>query len=185
MSGSLRSAAPHYAHRSIQVGFSKNKHISGPRHLVFHPNGRYAYCIEELSGTVSVYKYGNDGQLERLQRTFSYEKLHDVYSSADIHISPDGVFLYASNRVSENNIAIFSIQQETGLLTLVGHQSTLGVHPRNFAIDPSGNFLLVANMVTNNVVVFKRDTITGLLTNTGVQIKVSHPSCLQMRTYQQ
>jgi 6-phosphogluconolactonase len=153
---------------------------SGPRHMVFHPNKKFAYCIEEMSGTVSVYKY-NSGKLISLQRLVSTSKHADEYSSADIHISPDGLFLYASNRI-ENTIAIFSVHPD-GMLKLIGHQSTSGKVPRNFTLDPSGNFLLVANQETNTIVVFKRNIKTGLLRKTGNQVSVPSPSCLQMRKY--
>lgn len=156
---------------------------SGPRHFTFHPNKKFAYCIEELSGTVSAYTYEN-GKLDSIQRIFSYSKQQESYGSSDIHISPDGLFLYASNRwVEENTIAIFSINPNTGELKLIGHQETFGDHPRNFTIDPTGNFLLVANQVTNNIVVFRRDVKTGLLTKTEHEITVPRPSCLQMRKY--
>lgn len=154
---------------------------SGPRHFTFHPNGQFAYCIEELSGTVSAYAY-KDGKLDALQRVFSYAHKLQEYSGADIHVSPDGLFLYASNR-AENTISIFSIHNTTGRLTLIGHQSTFGEHPRNFTIDPSGNFLLVANLASNNIVVFKRNKKTGKLTKTQNSISVPRPSCLQMRVY--
>jgi 6-phosphogluconolactonase len=156
---------------------------SGPRHFTFHPNGNFAYCIEELSGMVSAYSY-NNGKLDSIQRIFSYSKTQESYGSSDIHISPDGLFLYASNRWNkENTISLFSINQNTGKLTLVGHQPTFGDHPRNFIIDPTGNFILVANQVTNNIVVFKRNWKTGLLTKTKTEISVPRPSCLQMRKY--
>lgn len=156
---------------------------SGPRHFTFHPNRHFAYCIEELSGMVSTYTYSN-GKLDPVQRLFANSYPHDSCWSADIHISPDGRFLYASNRgKDENTIAIFSIDQDNGMLKLAGHQSTYGDHPRNFTIDPSGKFLLVANMVSGNIVVFKRDLKTGLLSRTKNEIQVPFPSCLQMRTY--
>ena len=156
---------------------------SGPRHFTFHPNKHFAYCIEELSGMVSTYSYAN-GSLKSMQRIFANSYPHDSCCSADIHISPDGRFLYTSNRgEGENTIAIFSIDQADGMLTLVGHQSTYGDHPRNFTIDPTGKFLLVANMGTGNIVVFKRNMKTGLLSRTKHEIKVPFPSCLQMRTY--
>lgn len=156
---------------------------SGPRHFTFHPNHKFAYSIEEISGNVVAYNY-LDGQLDRIDAYFSYSKEHEVYSSADIHISPDGKFLYASNRLSEENtIAIFKVDENTGQLNLVGHQSTFGDHPRNFAIDPTGAFLLVANMNSGNIVVFKRDQNSGLLTKTASEIQVENPSSLQMRQY--
>jgi len=155
---------------------------SGPRHFTFHPTLPFAYCIEELSGNVSTYKYDH-GKLDSIQRIFSYSKTGESYVSADIHISPDGLFLYASNREMDHTISIFGINQKTGLLSLIGHESTLGEHPRNFTIDPTGNFLLVANLVTDNIVVFRRNLKTGLLKKTKYEIKVPSPSCLQMRTY--
>lgn len=155
----------------------------GPRHFTFHPNGKFSYCIEELSGTISVYSY-KQGKLESLQRLFSYSKISETYSGADIHLSPDGLFLYASNRDNnENTISIFSVDQVNGKLKLVGHQSTFGKHPRNFVIDPTGNFLLVANVSTNNIVVFARNLKTGLLTKTEHEINIQRPSCLKMVSY--
>lgn len=156
---------------------------SGPRHFTFHPNKTFAYCIEELGGTVAAYTYHN-GRLDTIQRIFAYSKKQASYGSADIHISPDGLFLYASNRWDdENTIAVFAINQQNGTLTLAGHQYTHGDHPRNFTLDPTGNFLLVANQETNNIIVFKRNSKTGLLSKTRYGAKVKLPSCLQMRTY--
>ncbi len=156
---------------------------SGPRHFEFHPNQQFAYCIEELSGTVTAFRY-TSGVLDSFQTIFSYSKIQDEFNSADIHISPDGRYLYASNRwENENTISIFSIDIESGRLTLVGHQFTFGDHPRNFTLDPTGNFLIVANQVTNNIVVFKRDIKSGLLKRTGKVIHVPSPSCLKMRVY--
>lgn len=164
----------------------KNVHSipgSGPRHFSFHPNQRFAYCVEELSGMISAYRYAN-GNLDSIQRIFSYAQPRPSYASADIHISPDGRFLYASNRLhDENTIAIFSINQDNGNLALVGHEKTGGDHPRNFTLDPTGNFLLVANLSSGNIVIFKRNPQTGLLTKIKNEIKVPRPSCLQMRTY--
>ena len=99
--------------------------------------------------------------------------------SADIHLSQDGKFLYASNRGKENNIAIYKVDQIKGTLTSIGYEPTKGEGPRNFSIDPTGNFLLVANQLTNNVEIFKRDGNTGLLTNTGNSISIPNPVCLK------
>jgi len=156
---------------------------SGPRHLTFHPTLPFAYLAEELSGMVSAYRYDH-GKLDSIQRIFAYSKIQPSYACADIHISPDGLFLYVSNRLNdENTIGIFSIDQHHGTLTLIGHQKTGGDHPRNFSIDPTGKFLLVANMSSNNVVIFKRDQKTGLLAKTKNEIKIPRPSCLQLRSY--
>lgn len=160
--------------------FENTRDGEGPRHFTFHPNKKYAYLISELMGTVSTYKY-NDGKLGKIQNIETHPRgFKGVIGSADIHISPDGNFLYASNRGDENTITIFSIDGRTGKLKLKGFQSVLGKTPRNFIIDPTGNYLLVANQESDNIVIFKRDKSTGLLKETGLQIQVPKPVCLQM-----
>jgi 6-phosphogluconolactonase len=167
----LNPAAPPYA--SVAAG-------NGPRHFTFHPNQKFAYVIQELSGTVGAYRYSK-GKLILLQNiaTHPADFKGDI-GSADIHLSPDGKFLYASNRGDENTITIFSVNVTTGKLKLKGYQSVLGKTPRNFVIDPTGNYLLAANQNTDNIVIFKRNKQTGLLKATGKEIKVSMPVCLQM-----
>jgi 6-phosphogluconolactonase len=156
---------------------------SGPRHLVFHPKLSYAYCIEEMGGMVSTYKY-KAGKLDRIQRISAHlAKPAADYNSADIHISPDGKFLYASTREYANMIFIYTINQKNGKLKQVGQESTRGKHPRNFVIDPTGKYLLVANQNSGNIVVFKRNQQTGLLTFTGNEVKLLNPSSLQIRAY--
>jgi 6-phosphogluconolactonase len=152
----------------------------GPRHLDFSPDGKYMYVIEEMGGAVDVYSYKN-GVTKFVQQIATHpEEFKGQPGSADIHVSPDGKFLYASNRGDENNLAIFSVNTTTGKLTNVGYQSTIGIGPRNFMIDPTGNYLLAANQKTNNIVVFKRDLVTGLLQQTLQQIEVPNPVCLKM-----
>jgi len=164
------------------VPFVKTVSGSGPRHFIFHPNGKFAYIIEEISGTIEAFKY-NDGKLDNIQRIATHkEQIKEGYGAADIHISPDGKFLYASNRGVEDNIAIFSIKND-GKLAIVGYQSTLGTHPRNFGLDASGKFLIVANMHSGDLQVFKRNAKTGLLTKVGNEVKVSSPSCVVIRQY--
>lgn len=153
---------------------------SGPRHFTFHPNKKYAYLIEEMSGTVVAFAYKN-GALTFLQRIATHpDGYKDAIGSADIHVSPDGRFLYASNRGDENTITIFSVDQKSGKLQVKGFQPTLGKTPRNFMIDPTGRFLLVANQETNNIVIFRRDQQTGLLEATGKQVEIPKPVCLKM-----
>jgi 6-phosphogluconolactonase len=153
---------------------------SGPRHITFHPNRKFAYLIEELSGTVAAYSYSN-GKLTPVQAVATHPAdFKGQPGSAEVDLSPDGKFLYASNRGEENNIAIFSVNPANGKLQLKGYQSTLGKAPRHFIIDPSGNYLLAANQDSDNVVIFKRNKQTGMLTATGEQIKVSMPVCLQL-----
>lgn len=150
---------------------------SGPRHFTFHPNGKFAYVIQEMGATITGFTY-KKGQLTPIQ---TVKTLPDDYTgrkwTADIHISPDGKFLYGSNRAHES-LVIFSIDPKTGQLTFVDHQPVNGKTPRNFAIDPRGNFVLVANQDSDNVTVFRRDKQTGKLTPTGKEIAVSMPVCL-------
>ncbi|MEM6377891.1 MAG: lactonase family protein, partial [Bacteroidota bacterium] len=156
---------------------------SGPRHFTFHPNGKFAYSVEELSGNVTAYQYAA-GQLDFIDTYFSYSKELEAYQTADIHITPDGQFLYASNRKSaENTLSIFKIDPNNGRLTLIGHESTHGDHPRNFVIDPSGKYLLVANMNSGNIVIFKIDQRSGLLTKLKSEVQMDNPSSLRMRSY--
>jgi 6-phosphogluconolactonase len=152
---------------------------SGPRHFDFHPNKKYAYLMEEMSGTVSVFKY-SPGKLKVIQRISALPAdFNGVIGSADIHVSADGRFLYCSNRGESNSIAIFSIDSVTGKITIVEHQSTLGKTPRNFNFDPTGNFLLVANQNSDDIIIFKIDKKTGLLTDTGKRIDVPNPVCIK------
>lgn len=153
---------------------------AGPRHLTFHPDGRYAYLINELNGTVVAFSY-RDGKLEELQTVSTLPSGYTgAISGADIHVSPDGRYLYASNREDLNNIVIFSIEQGSGRLSYAGQHSSGGVHPRNFMIDPTGQYLLAANRNTDNIVVFERNRETGKLSETGTEIEVSMPVCLKM-----
>lgn len=158
---------------------------SGPRHIAFHPNNKFAYLMQELTATVAVYRVKNN-QLKEIQNISAHPLTYKgPAGSADIHVSPDGKFLYASNRALSNTIAIFKINAATGKLTIVGHQYTMGVKPRNFNFDPSGTYLLVANQETNNIVIFKRNEKTGLLTDTGKRINVPGPVCLQWISYKE
>lgn len=155
---------------------------AGPRHFTFHPTEPFAYCVQELSGTISFYKYKN-GQLSLSNTYRNYAQNQDEYASADIHISPDGKYLYASNRQDENSISIFGINTDNGELSLVNHQTTYGAIPRSFVIDPSGKFLIVANQNTNNIVVFRRNTENGLLKKIGSTTGITSPSSLKMIKY--
>lgn len=165
----LSPGTPAFA--SIAVG-------GGPRHFDFHPNGKFAYVIHENTGEVTVFDY-TKGQLKEKQRvSMPVAGYTGNIHGADIHVSPDGKFLYGSMRAEINELGIYSIDKK-GMLTFVGRQSTLGKIPRNFAIDPTGNFLLAANQNSDEVVIFKRDKKTGLLTDTGKRISVGKPVCLK------
>ena len=153
---------------------------SGPRHLAFHPTQDHIYLLNELSGTVTVFKADfATGGMEALQTISS---LPDGFSgankSADIHVHPSGKFLYASNRGDSDSIAIFSIDA-SGLLTYQGEQSAGIVWPRNFAIDPTGTFMLVANRHDNSIVVFRINEDTGALEPASQRIEVPEPVCIR------
>ncbi len=148
---------------------------SGPRHLTFSADEKFAYLINELSGTVNAFMY-TDGMLQGIQ-TIAADTV-GARGSADIHISPDGKFLYASNRLQADGLAIFRIDETTGQLTKVGYQPT-GIHPRNFNITPNGKYLLVACRDSNVIQVFQRDQLTGLLTDTKQDIRMDRPVCIQ------
>lgn len=151
---------------------------SGPRHICFHPNGKYMYVVNEIAGSVDAFDY-NDGALKHKQSiTMLPQGFTGIVEAADIHISADGKFLYASNREVRNEIVIYAIGKD-GLLRFTGRQPVLGVAPRNFAIDPSGKFLLVGNLRTSEVIVFRRNKKTGLLKFTGKKISIGEPACLQ------
>lgn len=152
----------------------------GPRHTAFSPGKPYAYAINELSGMVDAFHYAN-GKFTLIQAISAHPAGYTgQIGSADIHISPDSRFLYASNRGDANNIAIFSIDAATGKLTWKGAVSTQGKTPRNFVIDPTGHWLLTANQNGSNVVIFKINIQTGMLTPTGKQLSIPSPVCLKM-----
>nr|WP_231496766.1 lactonase family protein [Prevotella sp. 10(H)] len=154
---------------------------SGPRHLDFHPNGKYVYLINELSGAVIAFNYesanGNLTEIQSVQADTLKAK-----GSADIHVSPDGKFLYASNRLKGDGIAIFSIDQNDGKLTKVGYQET-GIHPRNFVITPNGKYLLSASRDSGLIQIFLIDKNTGLLEDTFKDIKLDMPVCLKFASF--
>lgn len=157
---------------------AKVKPGSGPRHTVFHPNGKYLYLINELNSTVIVYRYNADeGNLEEAQTIstlppdFNGENL-----CADLHVH--GRYLYASNR-KHDTIAWFVIDEASGRLSYQGEVPSGGKEPRGFAIDPTGSFLLAAHERSDNVVTFQIDPATGRLLETGIEITVSQPVCVK------
>ena len=175
---------PYNSNEAVPLNISNSKSIvskpgSGPRHIAFSKNGRFLYIIEELSGSISVYKY-DKGKTTFIQNVITHEPNYKgLPGSADIHVSPDGKYLYASNRGDENNIAKFPIlatgQLEQQKMKLF---STLGKKPRNFTISKDGNWLLVANQDTDNIVIYKVNKETGDLINTGNSIHIPMPVCL-------
>ena len=151
---------------------------SGPRHITFHPNKKFAYLINELSGQVIVFQYKN-GLLKDIQYIASDTTQGAVKKgSADIHLTPDGKYLYASNRLKADGIAIFKVNQLNGKLTKIGYQFT-GIHPRNFIITPNGKLLLVACKNSNIIQIFRINYKNGLLEDTGKKIELDKPVCLK------
>jgi len=150
---------------------------AGPRHLTFHPNGKWIYVLNELNTTVVLVQKTENGKYIKGSPVSTLPLGYtDANTCADIHISSDGNFVYASNR-GHNSIAIYKVNANNGSLTLIDHQSTLGNGTRNFSLSPNDNYLLVANQHTNNIVSFKRDKNTGLLTYMD-QIEAPTPVCI-------
>ncbi|OKL42122.1 lactonase family protein [Pontibacter flavimaris] len=149
---------------------------SGPRHMAFHPNGQYAYLLHELNATMTALAYdAGKGTFSEIQTiTTSPADFDGNNYPAAVKVSPDGKFLYGSNR-GHNSIVVYAIEEGTGKMELVQHMSTGGDWPRDFVIDPTGNILLVANERSNNITSFKIDKATGKLTATGHEAQVQKP----------
>jgi 6-phosphogluconolactonase len=155
---------------------------AGPRHLAFHPNGKFAYVNNELDMTVTTVSYDAEkGAMKVLQTlsTLPKDAKGEGHSTAEVEVHPSGKFAYVSNR-GHNSIAIFSIDEKTGELTAAGHQANGIKTPRNFAIDPTGTYMIVANQDSDSLVVFRIDPKTGELTATGSPVEVGAPVCVKM-----
>lgn len=150
---------------------------SGPRHFTNSKDGKFLYAINELNSTISVFE--KDG--EKYNSIETYDTLASNFDGesfcADLHLSPDGKFLYGSNR-GENTIVIFKVNASNGKLQLIGRESVKGDWPRNFTMDQSGGFLLVANERSNNIVIFKRDIQKGTLSFIN-EVALPSPVCLE------
>jgi len=153
---------------------------AGPRHLAFHSSGKFVFVLNELHSTVTAFERNPEkGSLKELQTLTTLPKdFTGTNTGADIHVSPNGRFLFCSNR-GHDSIAIFKIDPRNGALTSIGHKSSRGMTPRNFVIDPMGEFLLVANQKSDNIVVFRLDQKTGRLNATGQVAQVPAPVCLK------
>ncbi len=155
---------------------------AGPRHFTFHPSGEYAYVINELDNTITAFNY--DAETGALETIHTVPTLPDDFeeenTTAEILVHPSGRFVYNSNR-GHHSIAAFSIDEQSGELTPIGHTSTRGETPRNFNIDPSGQFLLAANQDTHNIAVFRIDQETGELEFTGSEAEIDSPVCVTFR----
>ena len=153
---------------------------AGPRHIAFHPNGRWLYVTGELDSTLTVFSWdAGQGMLQRVQAISTLpEGWQGINYPAEVVVGPSGRFVYMSNR-GHDSIAIFAVDEATGKLTLVGHEPTQGAFPRHFALDPTGTFMLVANQDSDNVVVFRVDQVTGKLAPTGHAVEVPMPVCVR------
>ncbi len=153
---------------------------AGPRHFAFHSNGKFAYVVNEMQSTVSVFSYdGAGGVLRRLQTISTFPKEFSAHNDdAEIEVHPSGKFLYASNR-GHDSIAVFAIDASKGTLTLIEYASTKGKTPRSFEIAPGGSLLFEANEKSDNIVVFRINLQTGRLTPTGKVLDVAEPVCVK------
>lgn len=151
---------------------------AGPRHLAFHPKGKFVYVINEMNCTMTAFAWdGKRGALSEIQTISTLPgPLQRGYSTAEVYVHPSGRFVYGSNR-GHDSIVVYSCDPRTGRLTLVEHQPTQGRTPRHFAIDPKGRFLLAENQGSDSVVVFRIDQKTGRLVATGDKIEVGSPVC--------
>ncbi|MEC0231936.1 lactonase family protein [Paenibacillus alba] len=170
------------AERSLLLphGEAAMKPGAGPRHVIYSADSRYVYAINELDSTVTVLDFDADaGTLTALQ---NISTLPDGFAGestcADIHLSGDGRFLYASNR-GHDSIAVYAVDRLGGTLSVVGWQATLGQTPRNFALSPQGDYLLAANQNSNSITVFAIDAETGMLRETGQTAAVPLPVCIK------
>jgi len=153
----------------------------GPRHLAFHPNGKFVYVISEMGCCITVFDYAADrGELSEIQTISTLpagQKNDPSFSGAEVVVHPSGKFLYSSTR-GLDRINLFSIDEKTGRLAHVEDVSSGGKTPRSFNLDPTGRFLIAANQNLNNVVVFQVNSETGHLTPTGQTVEVGSPSCV-------
>jgi len=152
---------------------------SGPRHLAFHPTGKYLYVINELLSTVSVFSYDAEkGALTPIQTVSALPAGFSGTSwTAEVAVSPDGRFVYGSNR-GDDTLAVFRVDAATGRLTAAGHAPVGGKTPRHFAIDPTGRFILAGHQGSGTIAVLRLDPKTGIPSPVGSPVKVDKPVCL-------
>jgi len=163
-----------------EIPFTQVRAGAGPRHLAFHPGGRFAYVINELDSTLTSFAY--DAGAATLAEIETVPALPEGYDGAshcaDVHVLPSGRYIYGSNR-GHDSIVTYRVDSETGLLGHVAHTSSGGRTPRGFAIDPSGRFLVAANQNSDSLVTFRIDADTGLLEDTGHRAEVHRPVCVK------
>ncbi|HVW96479.1 MAG TPA: lactonase family protein [Mucilaginibacter sp.] len=151
----------------------------GPRHLVFSNDKKHVYLLTEMGSNIHVFDYKNGRLTEKQKISFVAPGFKGQTAGAAVHLSPDGKFLYASNRLDTNTITAFAINEETGELTQVDQVSSFGKNPRDFAIEPNGNFLVVANQDSDSIFVYRINKETGKLSLMQGKIEVGNPVCLK------
>ncbi|WP_010631843.1 lactonase family protein [Sporolactobacillus vineae] len=153
---------------------------TGPRHIVFHPSAPFAYVISELSSEVIALHYNADsGRFDLIQKISALPVQFTGHSQGGaIKISPEGRFVYASNRGADT-LAVFRTEEHSGKLSLVAQVPTGGAWPRDFEIDPTGRFIVAANQNSGNLVLFARNSETGRLDLAGSEISVPDPVCVK------
>ncbi len=153
---------------------------SGPRHFAFHPSAKYAYVINEMTSTLTAFTYDADkGVLSTLQTLSTLPAdFKGNNSTAEVVVSPDGRFVYGSNR-GHDSIAVYAVDAADGKLTHQANVSIIGKTPRNFAIDPTGTWLLAAGQGSNSIHVFKLDPKTGMPQPTDVKVDAPKPVCIR------
>ena len=152
---------------------------SGPRHLLFDAKGRYAYLTLEMNAEVVMFDVQDGNLVERQRLPLTERQDAAAKAAGGLHLSADGRFLYVSNRGTANEVVVFSVGKQDGQLTFLQRRSVEGDHPREFALDPSDNFLLVANQKSNQIVVIRRDPRSGKLLETVQTLKQDAPSDLK------
>lgn len=164
----------------VRVHTLNVKPRSGPRHIVFHPNGKIAYLLTELSSEVIVLDYsGEDGSFTEKQTIRAIPgDFTETNDASAIHMSSDGKFLYTGNR-GHNSIALFSVSEDGKELTFIEHTATGGEWPRDFVLDPSEKFIVASNQHSGNLVLFARDAETGKLAETGSEVHVPEVVCVK------
>jgi 6-phosphogluconolactonase len=163
-----------------QPPFAATKPGAGPRHLALHPNGKWIYVINELDSTMTAFRW--DGQAGTLQEIQTVSTLPPDFKEqntcAEVDVHPSGKFVYGSNR-GHDSVAVFALDESSGRMRLVEHESTQGKNPRFITLDPTGHWLLAANQATDNIALFRVDPATGKLEYTGRQVEVGAPVCVK------
>ena len=150
---------------------------SGPRHLTFSPDQRFVYILNELAGTVDVHALNDSGEIDTHLQNIATDDREGESWCAEIRLSPDGKFLYASNRAEKNSISVFGVAKD-GTLQLLQVTSSEGKGPRHFEFSSDGNWVIVAHQQSNNISIFARDASSGLLTFSGMKVDIPSPVCV-------